>query len=61
MTGLVRFSSINDNADAVKAMVSVPWRITKPSYWSYLSAMILTSCDHSLGDMSLESIGGVNW
>ena len=31
MTGLVRFSSIKDRADAVYAIVSVPWSITKPS------------------------------
>lgn len=29
-----RFSSMNDSAEAVNAMVSVPWRITKPSYSS---------------------------
>ncbi|MNR47023.1 hypothetical protein D3C85_1660750 [compost metagenome] len=34
ITGLPRFSSMNDSAEAVNAIVSVPCRITKPSYSS---------------------------
>ena len=33
-TGFPRFSNMKESADAVKAIVSVPWRITKPSYFS---------------------------
>lgn len=31
MTGLPRFSHMKDRAEAVYAIVSVPWRITNPS------------------------------
>ena len=31
MTGFVRFSNMKLRAEAVKAIVSVPWRMTKPS------------------------------
>ena len=31
ITGLVKFSNINDSAEAVYAIVSVPWSTTKPS------------------------------
>ena len=34
ITGLLRFSNINDSAEAQYAIVSVPWRITKASnFW----------------------------
>jgi hypothetical protein len=34
MTVFPRFSNMNESAEAVYANVSVPWRMTKPSYAS---------------------------
>ena len=50
---------MNDKAEAVYAIVSVPCSITKPSYSSYWCAMIFTIRFQSSGFTLLESIGSL--
>ena len=60
ITGFLSPSIIKLNADAVNAIVSVPWRSTKPSYflwWVLMMVAILRQCDGLTFD---ESIGGLN-
>ena len=58
ITGLQRLSSMKLIADALYAMVSVPCRITNPSYFSYFSWMSLASACQSEGSTLDESMSG---
>ena len=60
ITGFLSPSIMKLNAEAVNAIVSVPWRITKPSYFSWWVEMrvaILRQCE---GLTFEESMGGLN-
>eukprot|EP00444_Apocalathium_aciculiferum_P051129 CAMPEP_0183514754 /NCGR_PEP_ID=MMETSP0371-20130417/13088_1 /TAXON_ID=268820 /ORGANISM="Peridinium aciculiferum, Strain PAER-2" /LENGTH=250 /DNA_ID=CAMNT_0025712209 /DNA_START=447 /DNA_END=1200 /DNA_ORIENTATION=+ len=60
MTGFANCSSMNDKAEAVYAMVSVPCRMTKPSNSKYQWWTARAMEVQSAGDMSAESKIGSN-